>query len=125
MAVQISVLKVAKDLVRSTLQTVNSELADIAANALQLSKNIRIVQKKKTDENGEQAYQTLSQRPPVIAAVQYIISVAAQSDAWVCRRSHHRVAGSNPAGDMDACLLCFMLSLRGLCDGPNTRPGES
>jgi len=26
---------------------------------------------------------------------------------------------------MDACLLCFMLSLRGLCDGPNTRPGES
>jgi len=50
-AVQLSVLKVAKDLVRSTLQTVNSELAGIAANAQQVSKNIKIMQKK-TDENG-------------------------------------------------------------------------
>lgn len=80
MAVQLSVLKVAKDLVHSTLQTVNSELTDIAANALQLSKNIKRVQKKETDENGEQAYQTLSQRPPVIAEIQYIISVAAKSE---------------------------------------------
>jgi len=79
-AVQLSVLKVAKDLVHSTLQTVNSELTDIAANALQLSKNIKRVQKKETDENGEQAYQTLSQRPPVIAEIQYIISVAAKSE---------------------------------------------
>jgi hypothetical protein len=67
-------------MVRSTLQTVNSEFAYIAANALQLSKHIKTVQKE-TDENGEQAYQALSQRPPVIAAIQYIISVAAQSAA--------------------------------------------
>ena len=96
---------------RSTLQTVNSELADVAANALQLSKNIKIVQKKKTDGNREQAYQALSRRPSVIAAIKYIISVAAQSEAWVCFRSHPRVVGSNPAGDMDACLLCLCCHL--------------
>ena len=42
--------------------------------------------------------------------VQYImvrctIVVAARSRAWVCGRSPAGFAGSNPAGDMDVCLL--------------------
>ena len=32
-------------------------------------------------------------------------SVAARSKAWVCGRSLAGIAGSNPAGGMDACLL--------------------
>jgi hypothetical protein len=39
------------------------------------------------------------------------------------------VAGSNPAWDMDVCLLCLYVVLscigRGLCDGLITRPEES
>jgi hypothetical protein len=33
------------------------------------------------------------------------IPVAAQSKAWVCGRSPAGVAGSNPAGSMDICVL--------------------
>ena len=35
------------------------------------------------------------------------------------------IVGSNPTGGMDVCLLCFVLSGRGLCDEPITRPEES
>jgi len=39
---------------------------------------------------------------------------AAQSKAWVCGRSLAGIAGSNPAWDMDVCLLCVVrrMSLR-------------
>ena len=33
--------------------------------------------------------------------------------------------GSNPAGGMDVCRNCCVLSGRGLCDGLITRPEES
>ena len=33
------------------------------------------------------------------------ILVAARSKAWVCGRSLAGIVGSNPAGDMDVCLL--------------------
>jgi hypothetical protein len=32
-------------------------------------------------------------------------SVVARSKAWVCGRSFAGIAGSNPARDMDVCLL--------------------
>ena len=34
-----------------------------------------------------------------------LIPVAARSKAWVCYRSLAGIAGSNPAGGMDVCLL--------------------
>jgi hypothetical protein len=34
-----------------------------------------------------------------------LITVAARSKAWVCGRSLTGIAGSNPAGSMDVCLL--------------------
>jgi hypothetical protein len=55
------------------------------------------------------------------------IPVAERPRAWVCGRSLAGIAGSNPAGDIDACLfvrvVCFQV--RGLCDGLITRPEES
>jgi len=51
--------------------------------------------------------------------------VAKQSRTWVCGRSFARIADSNPAGGMDVCLLCHVLSVRGLCVGLVTRPEES
>ena len=33
------------------------------------------------------------------------IPVAERSKAWVCSRSPNEIAGSNPAGGMDVCLL--------------------
>jgi hypothetical protein len=53
------------------------------------------------------------------------IPVAARSRVWVCSRSVAGIAGSNPTGGMDVCLLCCLLSGRGLCDGVITRPEES
>jgi hypothetical protein len=37
---------------------------------------------------------------------------AARSKAWVCVRSLDGIAGSNPAGDMDICLLCVLCIIR-------------
>jgi hypothetical protein len=53
--------------------------------------------------------------------------VAARSEAWVCGQSLGGIVGSNPAGGMDVCVSCEcrVLSGRGLCDGPITRPEES
>ena len=52
------------------------------------------------------------------------IPVAERSKAWVCSRSPAGIAGSNPAGGLDVRLL-WVLSGRGLCDGPIPRSGES
>jgi hypothetical protein len=55
-----------------------------------------------------------------------LIPVAARSKAWVYGRSLAGIAGSNSGGGMDFCLLeCYVLSGRGLCDRPMTRPEES
>ena len=48
--------------------------------------------------------------------------VAARSKAWVCGRLLVGIAGSNPAGGMDVCCDYYVLSGRGLCDGPIPRP---
>ena len=53
------------------------------------------------------------------------VPVAALSKTSVCGHSLVGIAGSNPAGGMDVCCECCVLSGRGLCDGPITRPGES
>jgi len=34
-----------------------------------------------------------------------VISISDHSGLWVCGRSHAGTVGSNPAGDMDVCLL--------------------
>ena len=54
------------------------------------------------------------------------IPVAAWPKAWVCGCSLDGIAGSNPSGDIDffSCE-CYVLSGRGLCDGPISRPEES
>ena len=49
--------------------------------------------------------------------------MAARSKACVCGRSLAGIADSNPAGGMDLCSECCVLSRRGL--GPITRPEES
>jgi len=49
----------------------------------------------------------------------------ARSVALVCGRSTAEIVGSNPTGGMDVCCECCVLSVRGLCDGPITRPEES
>ena len=53
------------------------------------------------------------------------IPVAAPSKAWVCGRSLAGVAGSIPSGDIYSCCEYFVLSCRGLCDGPITRLEDS
>jgi hypothetical protein len=53
------------------------------------------------------------------------MSVAARCKAWVCGRSLAGIVGPNPAGGMDVCLLWMLCVVRGLCDGPITRPEES
>ena len=62
-----------------------------------------------------------------IAVNKYIISVtvAAQFKAWVCGRWPAEIVGSNPTGGMDVCLLCCVMSGRGLCDEVISRPEES
>jgi hypothetical protein len=53
--------------------------------------------------------------------------VAARSKAWVCGRALAGIVDSNPSAGMDFFLSCtvFVLSGRGLCDGPIPRPEES
>jgi hypothetical protein len=50
---------------------------------------------------------------------------AARSKAWLCDRFLLEIVGSNLTGDMDVCCECCVLSGRGLCEGPITRPEES
>jgi hypothetical protein len=40
------------------------------------------------------------------------IPVAAQSKAWLCGRSPAAIASSNPAGDMEDCLICVLYFFR-------------
>jgi hypothetical protein len=49
--------------------------------------------------------------------------VAVRSQAGVCGSPLAGIAVSNPAGGMDVSCECCVLSGRGLCDGPITRPG--
>jgi hypothetical protein len=54
------------------------------------------------------------------------IPVGARSQALVCGRSPAANAGSNTAGArMSVSIDCCVLSGKGLCDGPITRPGDS
>jgi hypothetical protein len=54
------------------------------------------------------------------------IPVAAQCKAQFCGQVLAGIVGSNPPGGMDVCLVwVFVLSVRGLCDGPMPRPEES
>jgi hypothetical protein len=55
-----------------------------------------------------------------------LIPVVERSKAWVFGRSLAETAGSNPTGaPMFVSRKCCVLSGRGLCDGPITRPEES
>jgi hypothetical protein len=51
--------------------------------------------------------------------------MAARSKAWVCGGCLAGNAGSNPPGVMSVSCECCVLSGRGLCVGPITRPEES
>ena len=58
--------------------------------------------------------------------IQRSIAVAAPFKAWDCDRSLAGIAGSNPAGAMDVCLLWVLCVVgRGLCFGLIMRPVES
>jgi len=63
-------------------------------------------------------------RTPETRNTQLPIPVAARSTAWVCGRSLFGIAGSNPAGGMDVCLL-WVLPGSGRWVGLITRPEES
>ena len=54
-----------------------------------------------------------------------IKNMAARSKAWACGRSLAGTVASNPAGGISDCFECRVLSGRGLCDRPITRPEES
>jgi hypothetical protein len=55
------------------------------------------------------------------------VPLAARSNSWLCDRSPAEIVGSNPTGGawMSFCCDCCVLSGRGLCDKPFTRPEES
>ena len=53
------------------------------------------------------------------------IPVSARSKEWVCDCSLVRIVGSNPAGGMDVCFECCVLTERSLCVGLITRLDES
>ena len=53
------------------------------------------------------------------------VSAAGPSGRSVCSHSLAKCVGSNPAGGMDVCVDCRVLSGRGLCDELITRAGES
>ena len=50
--------------------------------------------------------------------------MAERSKAWACGHSNVEIESSNPAGALDVYCLCCVLSGRGVCDGPITRPEE-
>jgi len=53
------------------------------------------------------------------------IPVAGRSKSWVWSRSYAGTVGSDPAGGMDVCCECCVLSGRGLCVWLITRPEVS
>ena len=60
----------------------------------------------------------------LLGKVTALLQLTARSKAWVCCRSLAGIVGSNPAGGMDVCRECCVLSGRGLCDWLITRPEE-
>lgn len=60
--------------VHSSLQTVNFTLTDVAANKIQLSKNLNVIQKQIT-ENREKTRQAFSQATLLIAVNQHMIII--------------------------------------------------
>ena len=51
--------------------------------------------------------------------------MAARSKEWVYGHLLAGIVGSNPAGGMDVCVECCVLSGSGLCDGLIARPEKS
>jgi hypothetical protein len=47
-----------------------------------------------------------------LTSMDVLIPVAAKFKAWVCGRSLTAIADSNPAGDMDVCLLRVLCVVR-------------
>jgi len=58
-------------------------------------------------------------------AVRQPVPVAARSKTWVCGRSLAAIAGSNPTGGMNVCVLWVLCVVRSFCEGPIPRPEES
>ena len=50
-------------------------------------------------------FQLLSRKRDFKRILPLNIPVAARSNAWVCGRSFAGIAGSNPAGGLDVCML--------------------
>ena len=53
------------------------------------------------------------------------VPAAARSKSYGCGSLPAEIVGSNPAGGMDVCCECCVLSRRGLCDELITGPEES
>ena len=55
------------------------------------------------------------------------IPVATKSKVWVCSLSLAGIVDSNPAGGMDVCYECCVLSGTGLCNGliPHTEESSA
>ena len=53
------------------------------------------------------------------------IPVAARSKVWVCGQSLAGIVGSNPTEGVSVSYVCYLLSRRGLSDGPIPCPEES
>jgi hypothetical protein len=70
-------------------------------------------------------HNTLYHLHSVQTLIIHFLHIYTWSKAWVCSRSLAGIVGSNPAWGMDVCRQCCVLSGRGLCVGPITRPEES
>jgi hypothetical protein len=79
---------------------------------------VRLLNEEKDTNNSDTSFHPKKSVTP--------IPVAERSKAYVCRRALSGIVGSNPTGDMKvvSCKV-FVLSGRGLCDGPIPRPEES
>ena len=60
----------------------------------------------------------------ILVKVRALLPLIARSKAWSCCSSRAGIVGSNPAGGVDVCRECCVLSGRGLCDGLITRPED-
>jgi hypothetical protein len=109
---QLSMLKVAKEqmtVVRSTLQTVNSTLADIATNELQISENLNAMQKQ-IIENGDKTNTAFSQTTLLIATNQHMIVI------------EHLI--SQLKGEYDTLLFAIIFAQKGILLPQIITPGD-
>jgi len=60
-----------------------------------------------------------------VSKPEWLNLLATRSKHWVCGCSLAGIAGLNPAGVMNVCRECWVLSGTGLCDGPIPRLEES